>query len=192
LGERIAVRSWRSRWPALAITASLAVLAVIASGVILAGKDVPPSPGQIPIVLQHGGVFGHRLTSRGAKTWSFDYDRVKTSPDGTVADIDGVRGGLLYKDGKPYLKISAKHISANTLSNDYTATGEIHIEALGAGVKRTFDTDLAVWQNFNKTLTLAHPSIVRTGDAALTFKKVTVDFNTGKVQVGPIAGSLKV
>jgi hypothetical protein len=186
------VRNRRARWPALAIIASLAALSFIALGVILAGRDIPPPPGQIPIVLRHGGVFGHRLTSRGSKTWSFDYDRVKTSPDGTAADIDGVHGGLLYKDGKPYLKISAKHISANTVSNDYTATGQIHIEALGAGVKRTFDTDLAVWQNLNKTLTLSHPSIVRTGDAALTFKMVTVDFNTGKVHVGPIAGSVKV
>lgn len=186
------MRKLRASWRPFAIMAALAVVALLAGGVILAGREIPPQPGTVPVILQHGGVFGHRLTSRGAKTWSFDYDRVQTSPDGTVADIDGVHGGLLYKDGKPYLKISAKHISANTISNDYTAKGEIHIEALGSGVKRSFDTDLAVWQNFSKTLTLAHPSIVRTGDAALTFKTVTVDFNTGTVHVGPIAGSVKV
>lgn len=176
----------------LAITAVLAVAAVLTVGVILAGRDVPAPPGSVPIILRHGGVFGHRLTSRGAKAWSFDYDRVQTSADGTFANIDGVRGGLLYKDGKPYLKISARHIAANTLNNDYTAEGEIHIEALGRGIKRSFDTDLAVWQNFSKTLTLAHPSIVRTGDAILTVKTVTVDFNTGKVHVGPIEGAVKV
>lgn len=187
------MHKFRNSWRAIAITASLAIAALLIAGVILAGREVPSKPGAVPIVLQHGGVFGHRLTSRGGKTtWSFDYDRVQTSPDGSLATIDGVHGGLLYKDGKPYLKISAKHITANTMNNDYTATGQIHIEAIGSGIKRSFDTDLAVWQNFNKTLTLAHPSVVRTGDALLTFKTVTVDFNTGKVHVGPIAGSLKV
>lgn len=186
------MRKLRASWPPVAITASLALVALLAGGVILAGRDVPGQPGPVPITLQQGGVFGHRLTSRGAKTWSFDYDRVQTSADGSVADIEGVHGGLLYKDGKPYLKISAKHISANTINNDYTAKGEIHIEALGNGIKRSFETDLAVWQNLSKTLTLAHPSIVRTGEAVLTFKTVTVDFNTGRVHVGPVAGSVKV
>ncbi|MDQ6932855.1 MAG: hypothetical protein M3160_06735 [Candidatus Eremiobacteraeota bacterium] len=186
------MRNFRATWPAIAITASLAIAAVLVVGVVLAGREVPLAPRALPIVLQHGGAFGHRLTSRGGKAWSFDYDRVQTSPDGSMATIDGVHGGLLYKNGKPYLKISAQHITANTVNNDYTATGQIHIEALGNGIKRSFDTDLAVWQNYNKTLTLAHPSIVRSGDAMLTFKTVTVDFNTGKVHVGPIAGSLKV
>ncbi|MDQ6826656.1 MAG: hypothetical protein M3Z14_05585 [Candidatus Eremiobacteraeota bacterium] len=171
---------------------ALALLVTLAVGVFLAGRDIPPPPGQIPITLKHGGIFGHRLTSRGGKAWSFDYDHVRMSPDGSVADIDGVHGGLLYKDGKPYLKISAKHISANTVSSDYTATGQIHIEAIGAKMKRSFDTDLAVWQNANKMLTLSHPSIVRTGDAVLTFGTVDIDFSTGKIHVGGINGSLSV
>ncbi len=175
----------------VALIAALALAVVLAVGVFLAGRETPP-PGQTPVILKHGGIFGHRLTSRGAKAWSFDYDRVQTSPDGSLADIDGVHGGLLYKDGKPYLRISAKHISANTVTNNYTATGHIHIEAIGARMKRSFDTDLAVWQNFNKTLTLSHPSIVHTGDAVLNFRTVTVDFNTGKIHLGGILGSLKV
>ncbi len=186
------MRKFRGKGRLIGIMAAFCVTAILIAAVIIAGRDVPSTPGAIPIVLQHGGVFGHRLTSRGGKTWSFDYDRVQTSADGSSAEIEGVHGGLLYKDGKPYLKISAQHITANTMNNDYTAKGQIHIEALGSGITRSFDTDLAVWQNFSKTLTLAHPSMVRTGSAMLTFKTVTVDFNTGKVHVGPITGSLKV
>ncbi|MEO6914088.1 MAG: hypothetical protein ABI182_08730, partial [Candidatus Baltobacteraceae bacterium] len=133
-------------WRRIAGYAAIAAAIFLTVGVILAGRDLPPPPGQQPIILKGGNVSAHRMKSRA---WSFTYDRAQTSADGTIANIDGVRSGVLYKDGKPYLSITAQHITVNTQTFDFTATGDVHIEYIGDKGKhrRSFDTDLVVWAN---------------------------------------------
>lgn len=178
-------------WRRLATYAATAMAIVITLGVILAGRDLPPPPGQQPIILNGGSVAGHRIKSR---SWSFTYDRAQTSPDGTVANIDGVHSGVLYKNGEPYLNISAQHIAANTQTFDFTATGDVHIEYVGDKGKRrrSFDTDLVIWANARRELQLNHPSIVRTGEDSMTVKSILVDFQTGTVHLGPIDGKVSI
>ncbi len=112
------------------------------------------------------------------------------SPDGSLAEVEGIHNGILYRNGKPYLSISAKHISANTMSDDFTATGRVHIAQLKGPIPRSFDTDLIVWTNASKTLALDHPSLIKTGRAALTVEKATLNFDTGAVHLGRIKGTI--
>lgn len=178
-----------SRWKIAAWIAGIAVLVWVVTGVILAGHDAQPlPPGSQPITLRGGRVNGNRISTR---SWTFDYAHAQMSPDGTFATIDGVRHGILYKKGKPYLSISAQHASVNTQTFDFTATGEVHIAALNAkdGVQKSFDTDLVQWTNATKMLTLPHQSLIRTGDETLKVASITVNFNNSEVHVGRIDGA---
>ncbi len=185
------MRKRKTNWRQIATYAGVALAIFLTLGVILAGRDLPPPPGQQPIILQGGNVAAHRITTR---SWSFTYDRAQTSPDGTVASVDGIHSGVLYKNGKPYLSISAQHITANTQTFDFTATGDVHIEYIGDKGKkrRSFDTDLVIWANALRQLQLNHPSIVRTGDNTLGVKSVLVDFHTGTVHLGPVKGKITI
>ena len=58
------------------------------------------------------------------------------------------------------------------------------------GVSRSFDTDLIQWVNATKTLTLPHPSIVRTGDQTLKVSSVIVNFNTGAIRFAGVSGGV--
>ncbi len=104
--------------------------------------------------------------------------------------MDGLRHGVLYNHGTPYLGITAAHVQVNTQSFDFTATGNVRIEQLHPkdGIARTFQTDLVSWVNASKQLTLPHSSVVRTGDQTLRVASVTVDFNKQDVHLGQLNG----
>jgi hypothetical protein len=114
------------------------------------------------------------------------------SPDGTLATVDGVHNGILYKKGKPYLNISAEHVSVNTQTIDFTATGDVHIQSLATpGETKSFDTDLVQWTNATKMLTLPHPSIFHTGGETLKVASISVNFNTSDIHMGGISGGVQ-
>lgn len=183
---RKSARRWRTFWYVLAF----AVFAIFVEGVVLSGQDLPPPPGTQPVVLGKGGITAHRMST---KSWSLYYDKAQTSPDGSQAEIDGIHNGVFYKDGMPYITLSAHHVSVNTVSNDFTATGDVHITQLKPGaMARAFNTDLIVWTNATKTVTFSHPSVVKTGDATMTVEKMTINVGTGAVHLGKIGGSINI
>lgn len=173
-------------WKTLGITAGAAIAVVLAAGVIFAGRDVSLPPMQQPVILRGGKVTGNHLST---PSWSFSYDRAQTTPDGGVATITGVHDGVLYRHGKPYLRLSARRVSVNTGSFDFTATGDVHVvQRSRDGAARSFDTDEIEWNNAQKLLVLPHPSLVRTGDKTLVVRTITVNFTTGAVHLGNVSG----
>jgi hypothetical protein len=181
----------RVNWKIVALAAAAVFIAWMIVGVILAGREAaPPPPGTQPLTLHGGQVRGNRISTR---SWSFDYKSAQMSPDGTLATVDGVRRGVLYKNGKPFLSIGAAHVSVNTQTFDFTAIGDVHIEYLRPkdGVPKSFDTDLVQWTNATKMLEMQHPSVFRTGDQTLRVASIDVDFNKSEIHLGKIEGSVK-
>jgi hypothetical protein len=182
------VRNWRTwNWKRIGLIAGIVLLVWFIGGIILAGHDVPPPPGAQPITLRGGRVSGNHISTR---SWTFDYTHAEMSPDGTLATLDGVKNGVLYKKGKPYLSIAAQHVSINTQTFDFTATGDVHIEALNPKdhISKTFDTDLVQWMNATKLLQLTHQSLFRTDGQTLKVATITVDFNKDEMHLGKIEG----
>jgi len=185
------MRTKRIRWSTVAIVVTAAIVVWFAVGIILAGREAaPPPPGTQPVTLHGGHVNGNRISTR---SWTFDYQRAQMSPDGTLATVDGVRHGVLFKKGKPYLSIAAQHVSVNTQTFDFTATGDVHVEQLRAkdGVNRSFDTDLVQWTNASKMLALPHVSLFRTGSEVLKVASIAVNFNTNDIHFGKIEGAVQ-
>lgn len=178
-----------TRWKLLALLAGAVLLIWIIAGVVLAGKEPGAPPrGMTPVTLHGGRVTGNRMST---KSWMFEYDRAEMSADGVLATVQGVRHGVLYKDGKPYLSVHAEEVSVNTQTFDFTATGDVHVTQMqDTSSERSFDTDLITWINVTKMLTLPHPSVVRSGGETLKVSSIQVNFKTGAIHFGRLSGGL--
>jgi hypothetical protein len=182
------VRKWN--WKRIGWIAGILFVVWMAVGIIRAGRNAPQIPGAQNILIKDCSIRGNRISTR---SWSFGCKKAQLSPDGILATIDGVHDGILYKKGKPYLRIAAQHVSLNTQTFDFTATGDVHVEALhpSDGIAKSFDTDLVQWVNATKLLQLPHASLFRTNGQALKVATITVDFNKNDIRLGKITGSVE-
>ena len=179
----------RIRWRPIVLIAGGALVVYLIAGVIIAGIGTPPlPPDQNGITLRGGKVAGNRIST---KSWSFDYKDAQLSPDGTTGTVEGVRNGVVYKKGKPYLKISAERISVDTLTLNFTAIGKVTIHVIKDPLDRTFTTDLVAWTNGAKLLQMLHPSYLRSGTHTLAFSAITIDFGSNQIHFGSIRGTLE-
>ena len=180
----------RINWRIVGYLAAGAFVLWIVIEVILAGIGTPElPPGHSGITLSAGDVSGHRIST---KSWSFDYRSAQLSADGSVGTIEGVRNGVVFKKGKPYLKIAAERISIDTNSLNFTAIGKVTASMIGDPLKRSFDTDLVQWTNATKILDMQHPSYLQSGDHTLKFSSISIDFGKNEVHFGSVGGTVEV
>ncbi len=179
----------KARWKLYALLAGTAVLIWVVVEVVLAGNAPgEPPQGMTPLTLHGGRVTGNRMST---KSWMFEYDRAEMSADGVLATVQGIRRGVLLKNGKPYLSVRAEQVSVNTQTFDFTATGDVHVTQIqDTSSERSFDTDLIQWVNAAKTLTLPHPSVVRSGGETLRVSSINVNFNSGQIRFGRVSGGV--
>ncbi|HZY98514.1 MAG TPA: hypothetical protein VFE36_02990 [Candidatus Baltobacteraceae bacterium] len=170
------------------IVGLLLVVWVVVEVVIAGSGPTPPLPTSVSMNLKGGHVVTNRITT---KSWTFDYDHAQLSPDGLTGSVDGVRNGVVFRKGKPYLKISAQHVQLDLDSLDFTAIGKVHAERIGDPDHRSFDTDLVTWTNNAKLLHMDHPVYVHSGAQTLRIDGVTVDFDANTVHFGKLAGGVQ-
>jgi len=174
----------------LGLGVGLLLFVYVVIEIVLAGRGTPPAPpGQTPIDLRGGHVMNNHIST---KSWSFDYDRAHLSPDGLSGTVDGVRNGIVFRKGKPYLRISAAHVRLNIQSLDFTAVGKVHIERINDPQGRAFDTDLVTWTNDAKLLRMDHPSYVHSGGQTLRIDHITVNFDDNTIHLGKLNGAVNV
>lgn len=177
-------------WRLIFTIAGVALGIYLIVGIILAGRGTPPLPvDQTGISLKGGKVRGNRITTR---SWSFDYTSAQLSADGTTGTVQGVKNGVVFKKGKPYLHITAANISVDTNSLNFTAVGKVTVTLIDDPLDRSFDTDLVVWNNGVKELQMDHESYLHAGTQVLAFKSVDINFATNEIHFGGINGSTLV
>lgn len=184
------MRNWRRwKWKRISLIAAIAFGVYVILGITLAGHDIPPLPTQQTMQLYGGTVNGNRIST---KSWTFDYTHAQLSPDGTAGTIDGVHNGVVFKHGKPYVHISAEHITLNTQSLDFTATGKVVITRVDPSADETFETDDMIWSNALHIMRLDHPSFLRTNGHILKLSSAVINFTTNTVHINGLNGSIKV
>ncbi len=173
-----------------AVIGGVALAGYVGYGIYAAGFDErPPPPVSTNITFKNGTAMGHRVVS---KSWSADYEKIESNSDQSVLELDGVQNGIVYKRGKPYLHVRAKHMSVNTVSHDFSAVGPVHIETVGVTPSRTFDTTSAVWEDALQRLTLAHHvTIASANEAPLSIGRMTFDVKSGAIEIDAIDGPVK-
>ncbi|MGP6158436.1 MAG: hypothetical protein ACLPYS_13185 [Vulcanimicrobiaceae bacterium] len=174
----------------LRLAAILAVVAFLAFGIYRAGLNEMPPPPSTPEVLFHRGVAnGQRVES---KSWSADYDKIVANQDQTMLEVDGIHHGLIYRKGKPYLRVRATHMSINTVSHDFTATGPVHVETVDHKPERAFDMSSAVWNDATQELTLSGNIRVSTGAARpLRVDQLNFNIRTGDLELVHVSGPVR-
>jgi hypothetical protein len=151
--------------------------------------DRPPPPTSSSLTFHTGTITGHRITTR---SWSADFDRIVSNTDQSVLELDDVRHGTIFKNGKPYLRVRASHLTVNTVSRDFTASGPFHVENVGAVPHRSFDTTSAIWVDAVQRLTLSKHIVIHNGDdPPLSVGSMTFSVRTGDIEVHDIDGPLK-
>jgi hypothetical protein len=176
----------RKRWIAVAAVAFLAFVVV---QVYLAGREeVPPPQTAAPVVLSSGLARGERITTH---SWSIDYDRITTSADQTFVSADGVRDGIIYKNGKPYLRVRAAHVNVNMVTHDFNAAGPVHVESVSRKNFHAFDTTSAVWTEAAQRLDLSQPIVVTSPGTTLHVQKLSLDVRTGRLHIDHPDGSFR-
>lgn len=165
-------------------------VALIAYGVYEAGKnDVAPPSNVAPAELDAGKAVGRRLTYR---SWSFEYDKLRTTADNSVIDVDGVKNGYFYKQGQQYLRMTATHLTVNTLTKDFTAVGPFTIERLSSD-HRSFTSNAAVWNNATQQITMSQRIEIKSPDGStLHVENMTYNVKTGDIHLGKITGDVKL
>jgi len=177
-------------WKRLALAAGLLFGIYVVVEIVLAGGGTPPlPPGQMPIDLRGGHVLNNHIAT---KSWSFDYEHARLSPDGLSGSVDGVRNGIVFRKGKPYLRISARHVQLDIQSLNFTAVGKVHIERINDPQHRAFDTDLVTWTNDAKVLRMDHPSYVHSGGQTLRIDHISVNFDDDSIHLGKLSGRVDV
>lgn len=181
-------RSWT--WRQYATLAGIALGLYLLVGILLAGNGIAPiPPASVPVNFHGGHVLGNRITTR---SWSFDYDHAELSPDGQSGSVEGIHDGIVFRKGKPYLKISAERITLDMQSLDFTAVGKVHVELLNDVQHRSFDTDLVTWTNDAKLMHMDHPSYVHSGKETLRIDSITVDFDAETFHLGKLNGGVDI
>ena len=169
-----------------AALALVALLAWITWQTIHAGADIPSARTQQQTQLSGGSANDKRLDG---KSWSLDYDTATLSPDGSLAEVDNVHDGVILRDGKPYMRMMAKHVTANLSYNDFIVSGPVSFSEIG-GARRELFTDQAHYSGSDHTLHLDHPTTIHAGGMTFHVATAVVNFTTGETKLGRIEGSL--
>ncbi len=175
-----------SRLRTIAALVAAAVLAWIVWETIHAGTDIPSQRSTNQTQLSGGSANDKRIDG---KSWSLDYDTASLSNDGSQAEIDNVHNGIILREGQPYMRMTAKHVSANLAANDFVVTGPVSFTEVG-GQHRELFTDEAHYAGNAHMLYLDHPTTIHAGAMSFHVAKVVVNFANGETKMGRITGTL--
>ncbi len=158
--------------------------------IVLAGRGTPPlPPGQMPIDLRGGHVLNNHIAT---KSWSFDYDHARLSPDGLSGSVDGVRNGIVFRKGKPYLRISAKHVQLNIASLDFTAVGKVHVERINDPREARLRHGFSHVDERRQAAEHAAPQLRSLGRSGAKIDGITVNFDDNTVHLGKVSGGVDI
>ncbi len=168
----------------------IAFAAYVGVGIYRAGEnELPPPNVNTQIVFKGGAIAGRRITTR---SWSAEYDRIVSNADQTLLDVYGIHNGIVFKKGRPYIRVRAAHMVVNTTTHDFTMSGPLHAQTIGTHPPRSFDTTSAVWNDARQELTLDKPVVFHTaGGDPLTIARAVFDVRTGMLDVRGLAGPIR-
>ncbi len=178
------------QWRRFGLVATVALLAYVGWGIFRAGlNELPAGRGSTDIVFREGTVSGQRIKTR---SWTASYDRLVSNADQTVLELQDVHDGTIFRGGKPYLHVSAAHMSVNTITRDFSIVGPLHVKTVDAKPARWFDTTAAQWEDAAQRLTLPnHVTIYSGSEHPLSVGNLTFDVKTGNVAMNDVAGQIR-
>jgi lipopolysaccharide export system protein LptC len=173
-----ASRRWQS-WVWLAGLAGAGYITyLLVSGLMTPAVPTPPASNQMIM---------HDIRSQGQHgrgAWKFVADSSAISPDGYTTTYRKVRDATYYRDGKPAYKLTADTVTADTRTQNYSATGGVHVWTVSTAQPDDLRTDDAYCSDAAQTLTCPTPTRFVYNGTTLYTTNMTVNMRTGQTQLG--------
>jgi hypothetical protein len=167
-----------------------AILLFLIVAIMLAGREDATAPPDSNVMFGKGHAEGRRITTR---SWSCDYDKMVANNDQTIMQVEGVRNGIIYRDRKPYLHMTAQHLTVNMMTHDFTANGKLHVETVDRKHPRSFETDTLTWNEGAQTLSVTSPlTFTSESGEPLRVSSLFYDIRGGTLHMGKSEGALKL
>lgn len=173
-----ALRSWRT-WGVVAIVAFFAMLAYYFVSGMLAPQS-PPNVGQQQMIMR--GITGQARKGRDL-AWRFSADSTATSPDGMVTTYYRAKA-TYYLHGKPAYRLIAPQVQVDVRSQDYSASGGVHVWSIKTPSQQDFKTDYITWNQAAQTLTCPGPVHMTYNGVTMITSRLSANLRTGDTQFG--------
>lgn len=146
----------------------------------LLSPDIPAT-GQSSVTMKGIQGQGERGMQIG---WQFSADSSDVSSDGMVTTYHHVRAGTYYLDGKPAYRLTAGEVTLDTRSQNYVATGGVHVHSLQPRAIQELQTQSLTWNNPLQTLTCPETVHVVYKGYALVTSHLIANFASGASSLG--------
>ncbi len=147
----------------------------------LAMPEPAAPPGQPQIHMQGIVGQGERGTHVG---WRFVADSSELSPDGEQTVYHHVRRAIYYLHGKPAYEMTADEVTVDLRSQNYSASGHVHVWSVRPRGVSDFRTDDVLWSNPLQLLTCPGPVKVVYRGIALSTSHLQVNLQNGTSSLG--------
>ena len=174
--------TWRFWLTAIAVLFLGGYLYLFISAIL--APPLPPVVGSNSVVMRTLHVIGQHGPKLG---WSFSADSSSTSLDGAYTTYKNVRDGTYYDHGKPAYHISAQQVTLDTRSQNYSATGDVHVWAVTGVQPRDIRADGLTWSQPMQTLTCPTNMTVHYAGSTYSGTNLIVNFRDGTIHTGPSA-----
>ncbi|HKW44687.1 MAG TPA: hypothetical protein VJN22_03460 [Candidatus Eremiobacteraceae bacterium] len=179
-------RSGRPVWHYWAAAAGLLALGgylyLFISAIV--APPLPPLTNPNTVVMNALHVVGEHGSKLG---WSFSADSSETSVDGALTTYKNVRDGTYFEHGKPAYHISANQVTLDTRSQNYSASGSVHIWAVTGEQPRDIKADSLNWSQPLQTLSFPNGVTVLYQGSSYAGRNLYVDFRDGSIHTGKSA-----
>lgn len=178
-GARRRKPTWRT-WAGLAGIVAAATYVYLFVSAVLA-PSLPPLLGGNQVAMNSVRVQGQRGPKLG---WAFGADSAQTSTDGGETTYHGVHNATYYEKGKPAYRLDADSVTLDTRSQNYSASGNVHVWALNGAQPRDIRADDVNWNQPLQTLTCPGNVKIAYKNTHFVGSYVTVDFHDGSFRTG--------
>lgn len=157
-GVKQLARSFAERpglWIGIGVVAAFAAVVYFLASALMT-PDQPTTAGESQIQMHQIVGQGERGTELG---WKFIAGSSELSTDGQETTYHDVRRGIYYLSGKPAYELTAKQVTLDMRSQNYTASGSVHVWSVRARELSDLKTEDVLWNNPLQMLTC--PGVVR-------------------------------
>ncbi|MDF2441590.1 MAG: hypothetical protein JWN98_2574 [Abditibacteriota bacterium] len=119
------------------------------------------------------------VRDKGRKVWEFSADRITWSADHRFATATNLRRGVLFRDGKPFLTVSAARVVLNQESRNWEASGQLQASGPHGF---SLSTQRATWSHQRERLSCPEAVQAKVRGMTIETRDIFYEAKTGQLK----------
>ena len=155
-----------------------------------AAKAAPDRPleSYLPELALKG--INYEVSEKGKRQWGFKAEDVIESKDGRTTQLNGLHGGVFYKDGKPYLHLKSGSATYDHVMKQLQMKGGVQVTGPN-GLR--FDASSLVWKSDKKFIVCPGPVRLQTEGGWITSNgTLTADLQRQTFSLQQVSGQFSL